>query len=62
MGTRNKTKVFATFAGLLVAAISLFGALWVNGNIPLPAAIATSLILGVATFLATGQGATRKPR
>ncbi len=60
MGTKSRTKMFAVFAGLLVAAFSLFAALWVNGNIPLPAATATSFILGLATFLATVKGAARK--
>ncbi|MFF2317379.1 hypothetical protein ACFVTE_14025 [Arthrobacter sp. NPDC058097] len=41
-------------AGLSVAAVSLFAA-WVSGNIPLPAVLATSLILGVVTFLATDR-------
>lgn len=60
MGTKSTTKFFAVLAGLLVTAFSLFAALWVNGNIPLPAATATSFILGAATFLATVKGAARK--
>lgn len=60
MGTKGTTKSFAVLAGLSVAAFSLFAALWVNGNIPLPAAIATSFILGLTTFLATMKGAARK--
>ncbi|MGJ3192087.1 hypothetical protein FQP90_09055 [Paenarthrobacter nitroguajacolicus] len=60
MGTKSRTKMFAVLAGVLVAAFSLFAALWVNGNIPWPAATATSLILGVATFLATFKGNARQ--
>lgn len=60
MGTKGTTKSFAVLAGLLVAAFSLFAALWVNGNIPWPAATATSFILGVATFMATNKGTARK--
>jgi HAMP domain-containing protein len=60
MGTKGRTKIFAVLAGLLVAAFSLFAALWVNGNIPLPAATATSFILGMATFLATIKDTARK--
>jgi len=37
------------------AAFPRFAALWVNGNIPHPAALATSYILGLATFLAMGK-------
>lgn len=52
-----KGRTFAVGAGLSVAAISLLAS-WVNGNIPLPAVLATSLVLGAATFLATSrQGA-----
>lgn len=57
MGTEGTTKVFA---GVLVAVFSLFAALWVNGNIPLPAAAATSFVLGVGTYLATIKGTARK--
>ena len=60
MGIKGRTKLFAVLAGLLVAAFSLFAALWVNGNIPLPAATATSFILGMATFLATIKGTASK--
>jgi hypothetical protein len=60
VGTKGKTKLFAVFAGLMVVAFSLFAALWVNGKIPLPTAISTSFILGVATFLATARVAARK--
>ncbi|KRE81359.1 hypothetical protein [Arthrobacter sp. Soil764] len=54
MGKTINGRAFAVVAGLSVAAISLLAA-WVNGNIPLPAVLATSLILGVATFLATNR-------
>jgi hypothetical protein len=43
-----------------VAAFSLLGALWVNENIPVNTAIAVSLILGEATFLATSKSTTGK--
>ncbi|MET3934887.1 hypothetical protein [Arthrobacter sp. OAP107] len=57
MGKTIKSRTFAVFAGLSVTAVSLLAS-WVNGNIPLPAVLATSLVLGVATFLATSrQGA-----
>lgn len=60
MGTKGTTKLFAVLAGVLVAVFSLFAALWVNGNIPLPAAAATSFVLGVGTYLATIKGTARK--
>ena len=41
---------------------ALFGALWVNGNIPVNTAVAVSLILGVATFLATSKSTAGKSR
>ncbi len=36
MGTKGKSTTFSFLAGLAVATFSLFAALWVNGNIPLP--------------------------
>jgi hypothetical protein len=62
MGTKSRTRTFAILAGLSVAAFSLFSALWVNGNIPVNTAIAVSLILGVATFLATSKSTAGKSR
>jgi hypothetical protein len=59
MGKKIKGKTFAVFAGLSVAAVSVVTA-WVNGNIPLPAVLATSLVLGVATFLATSRQGAKK--
>ena len=61
-GTRSRARIFAVLAGLSVAAFSLFGALWVNGNVPINTAIAVSLILGVATFLATSKSTVGKSR
>jgi hypothetical protein len=59
MGKTIKGTTFAVVAGLSVAAISLLAA-WVNGNIPLPAVFATSLVLGGATFLATSRQGAKK--
>jgi hypothetical protein len=55
MGTRRRTTTIAILAGLSVSAFMLFSALWVNGNIPVNAAIAISLVLGVTTFLAMSK-------
>jgi CBS-domain-containing membrane protein len=62
MGTksRTRTRTFAILAGLSVAAFMLFSALWVNGNIPVNAAIAISLVLGVTTFLAMSKSSAGK--
>lgn len=60
MGAKGKKMTFSVFAGLAVAAFSLFAALWVNGNIPPVAAISTSLFLGVAVFVATARGQKAK--
>jgi HAMP domain-containing protein len=58
MGSKRKNTGFSVAAGLLIAAFSLFAALWVNGNIPVHTALATSLILGMATFLAFSRPST----
>lgn len=55
MGTRRRATMIAILAGLSVSAFMLFSALWVNGNIPVNAAIAISLVLGVTTFLAISK-------
>lgn len=55
MVTRSRTTTIAILAGLSVSAFMLFSALWVNGNIPVNAAIAISLVLGVTTFLAMNK-------
>jgi hypothetical protein len=60
MGTKSRTRTFAILAGLSVAAFMLFSALWVNGNIPVNAAIAISLVLGVTTFMAMSKSTAGK--
>ncbi|MCB5276036.1 hypothetical protein BJG92_03591 [Arthrobacter sp. SO5] len=60
MGTKSRTRTFAILAGLSVAAFSLFSNLWVNGNIPVNAAIAISLVLGPATSLAMSKSTAGK--
>ncbi|WP_285248470.1 hypothetical protein [Pseudarthrobacter sp. efr-133-R2A-89] len=60
MGTEGRTRTFAILAGLSVAAFTLFSSLWVNGNIPFNAAIAISLVLGLATSLAMSKSTAGK--
>ena len=58
MGTKSRT--FAILVGLSVAAFSLFTNLWVNGNLPVNAALAISLVLGLGTFLTMSKSAAGK--